>query len=52
MRADVEAEVRTAVAAEQSIGPPPSSALIDQVLARPSAALEEQLAELAHARRR
>jgi pyruvate dehydrogenase E1 component alpha subunit len=52
MRIDVEAELRAAIAAEQGIGPPPSSALIDQVLARPSAALEEQLAELAHARRR
>ena len=51
MRAAVEAEIRAAVAAEQAIGPPPSRALIEHVLARPSAALEEQLAELDAARR-
>ena len=51
MRVEVEAEIRAAVAAEQAIGPPPASALIEQVLARPSAALEEQLAELDRARR-
>jgi 2-oxoisovalerate dehydrogenase E1 component alpha subunit len=51
MRVAVEAELRAAVAAEQSIGPPPSSALIEQVMARPSAALESQLAELIQARR-
>ena len=34
----------------QSIGPPPRRALIENVLARPSAALEEQLAELERAR--
>jgi pyruvate dehydrogenase E1 component subunit alpha len=50
MRVAVEAEIRAAVAAEQSIGPPPSSAIIEQVLARPSAALENQLAELDRAR--
>jgi pyruvate dehydrogenase E1 component alpha subunit len=44
MRVAVEAEIRAAVAAEQSIEPPPSRMLIEQVLARPSAALEEQLA--------
>jgi TPP-dependent pyruvate/acetoin dehydrogenase alpha subunit len=52
MRADVEAEIRAAVAGEESIGPPPSSALIEHVLVRPSAALEEQLAALEQARRR
>ena len=52
MRVEVEAEIRAAIAAEEAIGPPPSSALIEQVLARPSAALEEQLAELDRARRR
>jgi len=46
MRVAVEAEIRAAVAAEQAIGPPPWRALIEQVLAGPSAALEEQLAEL------
>jgi TPP-dependent pyruvate/acetoin dehydrogenase alpha subunit len=52
MRVEVEAELRAAVAGEESIGPPPSSALIEQVLVRPSAALEEQLAELDRARGR
>jgi pyruvate dehydrogenase E1 component alpha subunit len=52
MRVEVEAEIRAAVATEQAIGPPPSSALIEQVLVRPSAALDEQLAELDRARRR
>jgi pyruvate dehydrogenase E1 component alpha subunit len=51
MRVAVEAEVQAAVAAEQEIGPPPSRALIEQVLALPSAALESQLAELSRARR-
>jgi pyruvate dehydrogenase E1 component alpha subunit len=51
MRVEGEAEIRAAVAAEQSIGPPSSRAIIEQVLARPSAALEDQLAELLRARR-
>jgi pyruvate dehydrogenase E1 component alpha subunit len=51
LRLAVEAEVRSAVAAEQSIGPPPSRAIIEQVLAHPSVALENQLAELIQARR-
>jgi pyruvate dehydrogenase E1 component alpha subunit len=51
MRVAVEAELRAAVAAEQAIGPPPSSAIIEQVMAHPSAALESQLAELIQARR-
>jgi pyruvate dehydrogenase E1 component alpha subunit len=51
MRVAVEAEVRSAVASEQAIGPPPSRALIEQVLGRPSAALEDQLAELGRARK-
>jgi TPP-dependent pyruvate/acetoin dehydrogenase alpha subunit len=52
MRVAVEAELGSAVAAEQSIGPPPSDAIIEQVLSRLSAALESQLAELTQARRR
>jgi pyruvate dehydrogenase E1 component alpha subunit len=52
MRVEVEAEISAAIGAEQAIGPPPSSALIEQVLARPPAALEEQLAQLDQARRR
>jgi pyruvate dehydrogenase E1 component alpha subunit len=51
MRVAAEAEIRAALAAEQSIGPPPSRAIIDQVMAHPSAALESQLAELIQARR-
>jgi len=50
MRVEVEAELRAAVAAEQSVELPPSRAIIEQVLARPSAALEDQLAELSRAR--
>jgi pyruvate dehydrogenase E1 component alpha subunit len=46
MRAEVEAEVRAALAAEESVGPPPARAIIEDVLARPSSALEEQLDEL------
>jgi len=51
MRVAAEAEIQAAVAAEQSIGPPSSRAIIEQVMAHPSAALESQLAELIQARR-
>jgi TPP-dependent pyruvate/acetoin dehydrogenase alpha subunit len=44
MRAEVEAEVRAAFAAEEAAGPPPLESVIDDVWARPTAALEEQLA--------
>ncbi|HTB60200.1 MAG TPA: thiamine pyrophosphate-dependent enzyme [Polyangia bacterium] len=50
MRVAAEAEIRAAVTAEQLIGPPPARAIIEQVLARPPAALEDQLAELGRAR--
>ena len=46
MRGEVDAEVRAALAAEEPLGPPPTRAIIEQVLARPSRALEEQLDEL------
>ena len=39
MRIAVDAEVRAALAAEEQIGPPTVAAVIDHVLARPSAAL-------------
>ncbi len=46
MRKEVDAEVRAALAAEEQIGPPAASTLVDHVLARPSAALERQREEL------
>jgi pyruvate dehydrogenase E1 component alpha subunit len=50
MRHEVEAEIRSAIAAEASVGPPPSSAIIENVLAKPPAALEQQLADVSRAR--
>jgi TPP-dependent pyruvate/acetoin dehydrogenase alpha subunit len=46
LRQEVDAEVRAAVASEKSIGLPPARTIVENVLARPSAALEGQLAEL------
>jgi pyruvate dehydrogenase E1 component alpha subunit len=46
MKSAAEAEVRAAVEGEQSIAPPPSRSIIEHVLAHPSPALEEQLADL------
>ena len=46
MRKEVDAELRAAVAVEESAGLPPTRAMIENVLARTSAALEEQLDEL------
>jgi pyruvate dehydrogenase E1 component alpha subunit len=51
-RAAIEAEIAAAVAAEEPVGPPPLRSLIEHVFARPSAALEEQLAELVRVRER
>lgn len=50
LRTEVEGEVRAAVAAEEPVGPPPVRAIIENVLARPSLALEEQLDELERVR--
>jgi pyruvate dehydrogenase E1 component alpha subunit len=50
MRVTTEAELRAAIAAEQSVDPPPSRSVIENVLAHPSPALEEQLDELHRAR--
>ncbi len=46
MRKEVDAEIRGVVASEEPAGLPPTRAIIENVLARPSAALEEQLDEL------
>lgn len=43
----VEAEVRAAIAAEESAAPPPLHTLVEDVFAQVPAALHEQLAELA-----
>jgi len=50
MRNEVDAEVRAALAAEEQVGPPAASTVIDHVLARPSAALEQQRDELQRVR--
>jgi pyruvate dehydrogenase E1 component alpha subunit len=45
-RAAIEEEIKAAVEAEESVGPPPLATLIENVYARPPAALIEQLADL------
>jgi pyruvate dehydrogenase E1 component alpha subunit len=50
LRAEIEDEVRAAVAAEAPVGLPPAHAIIENVLARPSRALAEQLGELERVR--
>jgi pyruvate dehydrogenase E1 component alpha subunit len=52
LRAAIEAEIAAAVAAEEPVGPPPLRSLIEHVFERPSAALEEQLADLVRVRER
>ena len=44
--AAIEAEVRQAVTAEESVPPPPLATLVEDVFARVPSALQEQLAEL------
>ena len=51
-RAAIEAEIAAAVEAEEGVGPPPLRSLIENVYSKPSAALEEQLAELERVRAR
>jgi pyruvate dehydrogenase E1 component alpha subunit len=46
LRAAVEQEVKEAIEAEESVGPPPLDSLIEDVFAEPTAALREQLADL------
>jgi pyruvate dehydrogenase E1 component alpha subunit len=50
LRAAIEREIADAVAAEEPVGPPPLSSLIENVYARTPAALEEQLADLERVR--
>jgi pyruvate dehydrogenase E1 component alpha subunit/2-oxoisovalerate dehydrogenase E1 component alpha subunit len=50
MRAAIDDEIREAFAAEESAPPPPLRSLIEDVFARPTAALEEQLADLERVR--
>lgn len=52
LAAEVEREIREAIAAEEAVGPPPLRSLIEDVTAEPSWILEEQLAELERARQR
>ena len=46
LRKEIDGELRAALAAEESVGLPPRRTLIENVLARTSNALEEQLADL------
>jgi len=50
MRKEVDAEVRAAVAAEDATGLSSARTIIEDVLARPSGALEQQLEDLARIR--
>jgi pyruvate dehydrogenase E1 component alpha subunit/2-oxoisovalerate dehydrogenase E1 component alpha subunit len=50
LRAAVEQEIQEAVDAEENAPPPPLRSLIEDVFARPTAALEEQLADLERVR--
>jgi pyruvate dehydrogenase E1 component alpha subunit/2-oxoisovalerate dehydrogenase E1 component alpha subunit len=50
LRAEVDTEVKEAIAAEESVGPPPIDSLIEDVFAEPTAALREQLADLKRVR--
>jgi TPP-dependent pyruvate/acetoin dehydrogenase alpha subunit len=49
-RAAIEAEIKEAVEAEESVAPPPLRTLIENVYSRPSEALEEQLRDLERVR--
>jgi len=49
-RAAIEEEIKAAVAAEEAVPPPPLASLIENVYARPSAGLVEQLADLERVR--
>jgi pyruvate dehydrogenase E1 component alpha subunit len=50
LRDTIEHEIQDAIAAEEGAGPPPLRSLIEDVFARPTPALEEQLAELERVR--
>jgi pyruvate dehydrogenase E1 component alpha subunit len=49
-RAAIEEEIKTAVAAEENVGPPPLGSLVENVYARVPATLEAQLADLERVR--
>ena len=49
---DIEAEIRDAIAAEETVPPPPLGSLIEDVYVHPLPALEEQLADLRRVRAR
>lgn len=51
LRAALEQEIKDAVEAEEGAAPPPLRSLIEDVFAQPTAALEEQLADLERVRR-
>jgi pyruvate dehydrogenase E1 component alpha subunit len=46
MRQSIEQQLKEAIEAEESVGPPPLDSLIEDVFAEPTAALREQLADL------
>jgi pyruvate dehydrogenase E1 component alpha subunit len=48
LRAEVEAEIKEAIAAEEHVGPPPLRSLVEDVYAEVPARLEEQLASIEH----
>lgn len=52
LRATIEQQIKDAVAAEESVGPPALDTLIDDVFAQPTTALKEQLADLKRIRAR
>jgi pyruvate dehydrogenase E1 component alpha subunit/2-oxoisovalerate dehydrogenase E1 component alpha subunit len=52
MRAEIDREIKDAVEAEEGAGPPALRSLIEDVYARPTALLEEQLADLERVRAR
>ncbi|MFI5289127.1 MAG: thiamine pyrophosphate-dependent dehydrogenase E1 component subunit alpha [Polyangia bacterium] len=47
LKAEIDAEVREAIAAEEPVGPPPIHSLVEDVFAEVPRFLEEELAELA-----
>jgi len=50
LRTAVEQEIKEAVEAEENVGPPPLRSMFEDVFSRPTAALEEQLADLERVR--
>ena len=52
IEADLDRDIREAIAAEEHAGPPPIESLIDDVFSTPTPALQEQLADLLRVRAR